>query len=341
MDFVTSDGAHLSYERHGPAKGAPTVVLLHGWSLDRRVWSWQVDALGDVAVVAYDARGHGRSGPVTRTTATLGRLADDLAEVLGAVTPTDRVVLVGHSLGGMTIIEYAHRHPAHFAEHVCGVVLVSTTAEGALHTTYGFSPALAPAVRAGELAGCWLLAHVGHLRPHWMPRQLLRRSVRWLAFGAPAQIEDLNLVTSIVARTSLRTIGAFGAAVDTHRRLAELAALPQIPVTVLVGARDRLTPLACATNIAAAVPQAHLVVCPEGGHMLPLECRDEVNEALRLTIDRALTEMEHRGTRRSTDRNTDRATACDTAETVARNVSRSMSGSDRHGHARRTSTSGQ
>ncbi|GAA0707012.1 alpha/beta fold hydrolase [Dactylosporangium roseum] len=90
MDFVTSDGGcggvRLSYERHGPAKGAPTVVLLHGWSLDRRVWSWQVDALGDVAVVAYDARGHGRSGPVTRTTATVARLADDLAEMLGAVT---------------------------------------------------------------------------------------------------------------------------------------------------------------------------------------------------------------------------------------------------------------
>jgi pimeloyl-ACP methyl ester carboxylesterase len=261
-------------------------VLLHGWSLDRRIWHRQIDALTDVPVIAYDARGHGRSGPVARRTATLGQLADDLAELLAALTPEGRVVLAGHSLGGMTIIEYAHRYPAHFAEHVCGVVLVSSTAEGARHTTYGFGAQLAHAARAGELAGSWVLAHAGCWRPHGMLGSVLRPSVRWLAFGERARVEDVALVTKIVAATPLRTMGAFGAAVDAYRRLAELAALPQVPVTVLVGTRDRLTPLTCATNIAAAVPQAQVVVCPDAGHMLPLERPDEVSQALRLTIAR-------------------------------------------------------
>src|SRR5258705_8971155 len=67
--FLASDGVRLYYEEHGTPSTRPTVVLLHGWSLDRRIWHRQIDALTDVRVIAYDARGHGRSGPVARRTA--------------------------------------------------------------------------------------------------------------------------------------------------------------------------------------------------------------------------------------------------------------------------------
>ena len=110
-------------------------------------------------VIAYDARGHGRSSATRLRSATLGQLGDDLAEVLARSTRrSGPVVLAGHSLGGMTIMEYADRYPAEFAERVAGLLFVSTTAEGHTHTRYGLPAQLAPAAagrRDRPAPACW------------------------------------------------------------------------------------------------------------------------------------------------------------------------------------------
>src|SRR5512138_734538 len=72
------DGVTLSVKAWGPADAKVTVVLLHGWCLNRRTWQHQVAALQRLdpkpRIVAYDARGHGRSGPTRLGSATLGQL---------------------------------------------------------------------------------------------------------------------------------------------------------------------------------------------------------------------------------------------------------------------------
>ena len=135
-ELTLADGVRLHVETSGPADAPVTVVLLHAWCLDRRTWHHQTKALRgeNVRVVTYDARGHGRSGATRLRSATVGQLGADLAEVLDAYAPSGPVVLAGHSLGGMTIMEYADSHPEDFAQRVAGLVFVSTTAEGATHT---------------------------------------------------------------------------------------------------------------------------------------------------------------------------------------------------------------
>src|ERR1700733_11727403 len=127
------DGVRLHVEAYGPADAPVTVVLLHGWCLDRRTWQHQIAALRAMCpkprIIAYDARGHGRSGATRLTSATLGQLGDDLAQVLRHYGANGPVVLAGHSMGGMTIMEYAHAHPVDFAERVAGLLFISTTAE--------------------------------------------------------------------------------------------------------------------------------------------------------------------------------------------------------------------
>src|SRR6476469_7983103 len=113
------DGARLYSVLHpagpGPSGQTPvTVVFLHGWTLDNRLWRQQIADLparlgAPVRMLAFDLRGH---GPSSGTDATLEQLGDDLAEVLNTLVPTGPVVLVGHSLGGMAIMEYAQRHAA-------------------------------------------------------------------------------------------------------------------------------------------------------------------------------------------------------------------------------------
>ncbi|MER5705502.1 alpha/beta hydrolase [Micromonospora sp. NPDC002296] len=293
-----ADDVRLHVEVSGPADAEVTALLLHGWTLDGRSWHRQLAEVrerfgGRVRVVTYDARGHGRSSCMALRTATLAQLGDDLVAVLDAVAPTGPVVLVGHSMGGMTIMEYAHRHPRHFAARTAGLVFVSTTAEGHTHTAYGLSPRIARLIRLAETAGAGVLARCGAWRPPRALLRALRPSIRWMLFGDRCEPTDIWLVTSAVARASLRSIGGFRASIGTQHRLDTLAALAHLPAAALVGDRDRLTPPPCAESIAAALPATELTVCPGAGHMLMMERPGQVNAAVAGVLHRVLADAPH------------------------------------------------
>ncbi|ROO61612.1 pimeloyl-ACP methyl ester carboxylesterase [Micromonospora sp. Llam0] len=286
------DGAVPRGRSSGPREAELTLVLLHGWTLDQHTWHRQVGELTGtsgqrVRVVTYDARGHGRSTAAGLATMTLGQLGDDLAAVLRRMDAAGPVVLAGHSMGGMAIMEYAHRHPVDFAARVAGLAFVATTAEGHTHTAYGLAPPVARLVRLCEVAGAGVLARCGAWRPHPGLLQPLRPTLRWLLFGDTCDPRDLELATTAVGRTTLRAIGGYRASIGAQRRLRTLSALDEVPAAVLVGDRDRLTPPICAESIVDALPGTDLTVCPGAGHMLMLERPDRVTAALVEVLDRA------------------------------------------------------
>jgi pimeloyl-ACP methyl ester carboxylesterase len=186
--LTLADGVRLHVSVTGPKDAPVTVVLSHGWCQDRRTWRQQIVALDEMGhkaprVIAYDTRGHGRSSATHLRAATLAQLGHDMAEVIRHYAPTGPVVLAGHSMGGMTIMEYAHHHPDEFTDRVKGLLLVSTTAEGHTHTRYGLPDQLATLLRAGETLGAGLLARSGAWRPHRVMLPALRPALRWLLFG--------------------------------------------------------------------------------------------------------------------------------------------------------------
>jgi pimeloyl-ACP methyl ester carboxylesterase len=99
-----SDGVRVAVQERGD-RGAPTVVAVHGYPDDHRVWQGVVDDLaGDHRVVTYDVRGAGASdAPASRAGYRLDRLAADLASVLGAVSPDEPVHLLGHDWGAIQV----------------------------------------------------------------------------------------------------------------------------------------------------------------------------------------------------------------------------------------------
>ncbi|WP_262282198.1 alpha/beta fold hydrolase [Micromonospora sp. MA102] len=285
LEVRLPDGVRLHVTATGPVDAEVTAVLLHGWTLDGRSWHRQLAGLRDrwgdrVRVLTYDARGHGRSSCMALRTATLAQLGDDLAAVVDQLVPSGPIVLVGHSMGGMTVMEYAHRHPDRFAARVAGLVFVSTTAEGHTHTAYGLSPRITRLIRLAETTGAGVLARCGAWRPPHALLRALRPSIRWMLFGDRCDPADIRLVTSAVAHASLRSIGGFRASIGAQHRLHTLAALGRLPAAALVGDRDRLTPPPCAESIAAALPTTELTVCPGAGHMLMMERPDEVTAAV-------------------------------------------------------------
>jgi pimeloyl-ACP methyl ester carboxylesterase len=278
--IVTPDGAELAVYVHTPegtAPETPTLVLAHGWTLSHHSWSPVIEALaGDpVRVIAWDQRGHGRS-PIRFVRKDLDKvsvdqLGADLAAVVAAFAPASSpLVLAGHSMGGMTVMSYAAQFPSEVRKRVRGVLLVSTAAH-----------AIPMGRRRGEVG---LMRFLARGLPVRGGRAIGRRSQRAFLFGEVADPVHLNETVRQVARTPLTTVGAFYGAISRLDVRSAFAALEQVPVTVLVGGRDRLTPAALSRAIVEGLPHATLTEVPGAGHMLTYEATDTVVAALRALL---------------------------------------------------------
>src|SRR3954469_4785780 len=137
MTVVADDGVplHVEVDELDPdvrRRTSPlTIVFCHGYALNLDSWHFQRAAYrGLVRAVYYDQRSHGRSGRSPEDHATVEQLGQDLAMILEHVVPEGPVVLVGHSMGGMTIVALAEEHPELIGDRIVGVGLISTTAGG-------------------------------------------------------------------------------------------------------------------------------------------------------------------------------------------------------------------
>lgn len=267
LTVTTSDGLRLHADVSGAA--SVTVVLAHGWTLDTRSWQPVADRLaGSARVVRYDHRGHGRSDAAPPETMTLDHLADDLAAVIAAVAPDGPLVLAGHSMGGMTIMALADRHPQ-LVERVAGVALVATASGGLAGHSFGLSARTAAVVRGVEKRL--------YASRHWARRSTLGRprllapALRWLLLGPGADRAARRITYTCIASCRPITVSGFRPTLESHERDAALAAFAEIPTVVLVGSRDKLTPVRSARRIASALPAAGLTIYPDAGHMLPVE----------------------------------------------------------------------
>lgn len=257
-----ADGTELAARHHGD--GDVTVVLLHSYAMDQRVWHKVVallrDVLPGVGVLVYDHRGHGESGPADERTATIEQLGDDLAEVLGQVR--GRVVLVGHGMGGLVAMTMAARHRELARTRVGAFVFLATSVgwvAGALPRPLG---RLVQDLHA--ILGPRLVDEV-----HRRIDKATTIGLRWLLFGDDPEPDDVRLVAEMVSRHWPEAVALFRPALDAADQAAALAVVTGFDLVAVVGERDRLVP-------GGQFPHGHAVVVPGAGHLLPLEAVAEV-----------------------------------------------------------------
>ncbi|GAA1481107.1 alpha/beta hydrolase [Gordonia sinesedis] len=288
---TTPDGTRLNVETYSPddadADTGDIVVLVHGWTCNTAYWNPQINGLaGKRTVVAYDQRGHGRS-ELGRTRPTVAMLGQDLNAVLEAVVPPGkRVILMGHSMGGMTIMSWAAQFPEK-ASMVSEVVLVSTAAKAVIqnHTLIPvdvpryarpFRPAVSKLVTSAPLP----LPHTA----------VGARFAHYAALGPHARASHVAFVDDMILRCPPRARARWGSAMGKLDLTEGLAALTA-PTTVIVGTEDRLTPQSHAEQIADHLRRngnlRDLVVLDDIGHMASIEAAERVNVILDDVIGRA------------------------------------------------------
>jgi pimeloyl-ACP methyl ester carboxylesterase len=270
--FGLGDGASLALVRAGDPLASVTVVLLHSYALDRRVWHKVISLLGEassVAVVAYDHRGHGESSAATAATATLEQLGDDLAEVLERAVPHGPVVLVGHGMGGHVAMRMVTRHRLLAEQRVAAFMFLSTSVGWVAETLPRPLGRIVQDLHA--VLGARLVEEV-----HRKIDKATSVGLRWLLLGDDPSPEDVRLVAEMVSHHWPDTVALFRPALDRGDQAVALEVAAGLPVVAMVGEKDRLVPIGHAGQLADGVRHGYAVTVPGAGHILPLEAVAEI-----------------------------------------------------------------
>jgi pimeloyl-ACP methyl ester carboxylesterase len=303
------DGVLLSVEEIGPGDAPITVVFVHGYTLSMASWAFQRRTLAAelatanghrpaARLVFYDQRGHGSSGRGAADRSTIEQLAGDLDSVLEARAAAGPVVLVGHSMGGMTIMGLAALRPDLFGPRVVAVALVSTSSGNLAELSFGL-PELLTRVRAAFLpVAAWTMRRRPAVaeRTRWVAADLVSAVTRLLSF-ASSDIDPAltHYVDAMIAGTPVDVIAEFYPALAGFDETGSLQPLRRIPTLVLTGDRDKMIPKEHSELIVdglggADQPNVELVVVPDAGHMVLLEKPAEVSAALTALLRRVSAE---------------------------------------------------
>jgi non-heme chloroperoxidase len=237
----------LTYRRSG--RGRP-LLLLHGWCLNRRLWVYAEEALGDAFdIISPDLAGFGESahlpGPYT-----LGRYADNLEKLILALG-IEKPVVVGFAFGAAVAVELAGRPNAPAA----GVVSIGIPSAAA--SPYDKMPV--------SMRQDWpdfafrSAAALFHARPS-------DATLRWLeAMFSATELSVALDVLSILA---------------TYEP-AEVVGRVSVPQLFLHAANDRVSPVKTGEACVKVAPKAEMKVLGTGGHLIPIEQKHALHAAIR------------------------------------------------------------
>lgn len=299
---VADDGTELYYEveeirepaaptrrKRRFARRAPTapvtVVFSHGYCLAQDSWHFQRAALRDVVRTVYwDQRCHGRSqrgcAQTNGTQVDIDQLGRDLKAVIDAAAPEGPLVLVGHSMGGMTMMALAAQYPELIRERVVGAAFVGTSAGRLGEVSFGLPVVGMNAVRRvlpGLLKALgWQVELVE--RGRRATADLFAGLIKRYSFGTKDVDPGVaRFAERLIEATPIDVVAEFYPAFIAHDKAAALPSFDGVPVLVLAGDKDLITPLEHSEAIAELLPGAELVIVEDGGHLVILEHPEVVN----------------------------------------------------------------
>jgi pimeloyl-ACP methyl ester carboxylesterase len=299
VDEAEPEGGPASRRRRlfGRRTPAPvTVVFSHGYCLNQDSWHFQRAALrGVVRTVHWDQRSHGRSGRGVgqrdeQVPLTIEQLGRDLKAVIDAAAPEGPLVLVGHSMGGMTVMALAEQYPELIRERVAGVALVGTSSGRLGEVNFGLPVAGVNAVRRilpGVLKALGQRAELVE-RGRRATADLFAGIIKRYSFASrDVDPAVARFAERMIENTPIDVVAEFYPAFTEHDKTEALAHFTEVPVLVLAGVDDLVTPSEHSEEIARLLPDAELVLVPDAGHLVMLEHPEVVTDRLADLLVRA------------------------------------------------------
>ncbi|MBC7633737.1 alpha/beta hydrolase [Aeromicrobium sp.] len=269
-----TDGVALNVEVDEGERKTPTIVFVHGWVETLDVWHYQRLALrGQVRMVFFDLRSHGLSGRSYHDSSSIPHLADDLRTIIRAEVPRGPVILVGHSMGGMAIMELAVTDPGLFGGRVKGVVLIGTSAGRLMRSSPGLRH-LIPLLRIASPVLDW-----GRSFNSYTVVQ------RW-GLGPDAQERHVDMTNEMILRAPTHVLMDFYSNFVGLDLTAGLKALGRADTVIIGGTADMLTPIKHSRRLAEVISGAKLVIVDGAGHMVPFEDHQRVTKTIADLLER-------------------------------------------------------
>jgi pimeloyl-ACP methyl ester carboxylesterase len=257
MPTIDLDGVTLSYADEGI--GEP-VVLVHGFPLSSELWRPQRAALSaSYRVLTPDLRGFGSSDPPYGAI-TVDTYADDLVALLDALG-VGAATFAGLSMGGYILMALVRRHP----ERVRGLMLLATKASGDNEAGKQGRNAMIALVRE---AGAEAVAE--KMLPNMLTARTREQSEELVAF-----------VRHMMADSPVEGIAAALEALRDRPDSIKTLRACELPVLIVVGEEDQVTPPADASAMRDALGRSRLEVIPDAAHLVNLEQPEAVNAAMR------------------------------------------------------------
>jgi pimeloyl-ACP methyl ester carboxylesterase len=301
------DGVALHVEEVGPADAPITVLFVHGFALNLGSFHFQrlalTETFGDqVRMVFYDLRSHGRSARSPQAGCTIAQLGRDLHTIIEAVTPSGPIVLVGHSMGGMTIMECAAQQPELFqhdtappkrgrVDRISSVALINTSSGNLRTVTLGL-PSVLARLRGPVLP--MVLRRAAKNVDLVEKTRALGKDLAWvvtkrLSFGSPdVDPAVVAYCTNMISATPVDVVSDFYETLMEHDGHLGLMNMVGCSAVVIGADHDALTPVSHTEAIAMALPDAELLIAPNSGHLLMLEHPDLVDKLLIQLVESAL-----------------------------------------------------
>lgn len=288
---AASDGNPLAVREVGPVDAKLTVVFVHGFTLSMDSFHFQSTGLkekygSDIRMVFYDQRGHGLSGRADSRTYTIAQLAEDLYNVINSVARTGPIVLVGHSMGGMTLLKFAELYPDFVRERLAGMSLLAAAAdklpEAGLPAILDNPLITSVAWSAEKTPGVY---HSGRRALGMVIEPLIKAG----AFGNPTMVGKtiVEFTNHLIGSADVEVMAGFVEALVTLNAKGAYQNLSDVPVSIVCGDADLMTPVNRSIEMSRDMPGARFVVVPGCGHMVQLEAIEITNDEIAYVIDGA------------------------------------------------------
>lgn len=271
LTAVSADGARLHVDVHGPENAPPSSSRTAGPARPpsgrRRYGTWP-PTTGSSRTTSADTGAAPRAPRAARR-----RSPTTWRRCLPRRSRRVKAVLVGHSMGGMTLMAASTR--ARFREHAAAALLCST----------GSSRLVAEArvvpLRAGRLRTRITKSVLGSRAPLGPVTPVARRILKYATMGpgsSPGMVEACARIVHACPRKVRHAWSVVLEMLDLDHGVREL----KVPTAVVVGTADRLTPVVHARALVAALPHCVGVTeLPGLGHMTPVEAPELVTSRIR------------------------------------------------------------